>query len=122
MALYTYSFSDKKRDLTDVLSTVIKDEPRFISNFKRVENAVQQKHEWLEDQIAGRAVTASDVTAMLVTASPLMLLNSKLEHCWLSKTIQLYSRLALLTVPPLLPCCSLPTTVQAQLPPLPMIL
>ena len=71
MALYTYSFSEKKRDLTDVLSTVIKDEPRFISNFKRVEDATQQKHEWLEDQIAGRAVTASDVTDLVVTASPL---------------------------------------------------
>ena len=34
MALYTYSFSEKKRDLTDVLSTVVKDEPRFISNFQ----------------------------------------------------------------------------------------
>ena len=60
--LYTYSFQNKKRDLSDILSTVIKDEPRFISNFKPVENATQQKHEWLEDQIAGRSVTASTVT------------------------------------------------------------
>ena len=52
--LYSYSFQNKKRDLSDILSTVIKDEPRFISNFKPVENATQQKHEWLEDQIAGR--------------------------------------------------------------------
>ncbi|MCP3967476.1 MAG: DUF5309 domain-containing protein [Lentisphaerae bacterium] len=69
MALYSYSFANKKRDLTDVLSTVIKDEPRFISNFKRVEDASQQKHEWLEDQIAGRAVTATAVSSMTVTAS-----------------------------------------------------
>ncbi len=60
--LYSYSFQNKKRDLSDILSTVIKDEPRFISNFKPVENATQQKHEWLEDQIAGRSVTASTVT------------------------------------------------------------
>lgn len=60
--LYSYSFQNKKRDLSDILSTVIKDEPRFISNFKPVENAMQQKHEWLEDQIAGRSVTASTVT------------------------------------------------------------
>lgn len=59
--LYSYSFQNKKRDLSDILSTVIKDEPRFISNFKPVENATQQKHEWLEDQIAGRSVTASTV-------------------------------------------------------------
>ncbi|MDD5729425.1 MAG: DUF5309 family protein [Victivallales bacterium] len=69
--LYTYSFADKKRDLTDVLSTVIKDEPRFISNFKRVDDATQQKHEWLQDQIAGRAVTAVSVSEGVVTASPL---------------------------------------------------
>lgn len=60
--LYSYSFQNKKRDLSDILSTVIKEEPRFISNFKPVETATQQKHEWLEDQIAGRSVTASTVT------------------------------------------------------------
>ena len=60
--LYSYSFQNKKRDLSDILSTVIKDEPRFISNFKPVENATQPKHEGLEDQIAGRIVTASAVT------------------------------------------------------------
>ena len=45
--LYSYSFQNKKRDLSDVLSTVIKDEPRFISLFGPAENATQQKHEWL---------------------------------------------------------------------------
>ncbi len=60
--LYSYSFQNKKRDLADILSTVIKDEPRFISNFKPVEEATQQKHEWLEDQISGRSVTAVAVT------------------------------------------------------------
>ncbi len=68
--LYSYSFQNKKRDLSDILSTVIKDEPRFISNFRPVENATQQKHEWLEDQIAGRAVTVSGaVTGMVCPAS-----------------------------------------------------
>jgi hypothetical protein len=67
--LYTYSFQNRKRDLRDVLSTVVKDEPRFISNFNRVEDATQQKHEWLEDQIAGRSVTATGVATMVVTAS-----------------------------------------------------
>ena len=36
MAIYAYSFLNKKRDLSDILSTVVKDEPRFISNFKTV--------------------------------------------------------------------------------------
>lgn len=56
--LYTYSFANARRDLADIFSTVIRDEPRFISNFKRVADASARKHEWLEDQISGRAVTA----------------------------------------------------------------
>jgi hypothetical protein len=54
--LYTYSFENRKRDLTDILSTIIKDEPRFISNFRRVGDATAQKHEWLEDQLPVRSV------------------------------------------------------------------
>ena len=34
--LYPYSFADKKRHLSDLMSTVIRDEPRFISNFRRI--------------------------------------------------------------------------------------
>ena len=52
--LYSYSFANRKRDLSDVLSTVIKDEPRFISNFRRVPDARLGKHEWLEDQLMKR--------------------------------------------------------------------
>ncbi len=61
--LYSYSFANRKRDLSDILSTVIKDEPRFISNFKTVADATQRKHEYLEDQITGRAITATAATA-----------------------------------------------------------
>ncbi|MBR2509380.1 MAG: DUF5309 family protein [Lentisphaeria bacterium] len=57
--LFSYSFQNKKRDLSDILASVVKDSPRFISNFRTVENATQQKHEWLEDQIAGRSITAA---------------------------------------------------------------
>ncbi|MBO5308224.1 MAG: hypothetical protein J6C40_09495, partial [Lentisphaeria bacterium] len=67
--LYSYSFQNKKRDLSDVLSTVIKDEPRFISNFLPAEEATAQKHEWLEDQITGRSVTVSDCSAGIVSVS-----------------------------------------------------
>lgn len=69
MAIYAYSFVNKKRDLADILSTVVKDEPRFISNFKTVGNAAAQKHEWLEDQIVGRSVNAVSVSGNTVTAS-----------------------------------------------------
>ncbi len=69
MTLYTYSFQEKRRDLSDILSTVIKNEPRFISCFKRVADAAQQKHEWLEDQIAGRSVTVQDIDDNVATFS-----------------------------------------------------
>ena len=57
--LYSYSFSTRKRDLSDVLSAVIKDEPRFISNFCRVSNARCQKHEWIEDHLQGCRIMPS---------------------------------------------------------------
>ncbi len=69
MGLYAYSFSDKKRDLSDVLSTIVKEQPVFISSFGNVEAAKQQKHEWLEDQITGRSLVATNVTSLVVTAS-----------------------------------------------------
>lgn len=63
--IYAYSFQNKKRDLSDILSTVVKDEPRFISLFGRKRDAVAQKHEWLEDQIVGRSVTVSGTVTNL---------------------------------------------------------
>ena len=69
MSLYSYSFQNKKRDLADIMSTVIKDEPRFISNFRTVENASDRKHEWLEDQLAGRAVSVTAVSGNNCTVS-----------------------------------------------------
>jgi hypothetical protein len=66
--LYTYSFANARRNLADIFSSVIKDEPRFISNFKHVADATARKHKWFEDQISGRAVTAlsaSDNTLIL---------------------------------------------------------
>lgn len=67
--LFSYSFQNKKRDLSDILTTVVKDSPRFISNFRAVENATQQKHEWLEDQITGRSITASAAANGVITVS-----------------------------------------------------
>ena len=40
--LYSYSFANRKRDLSDIFSTIIADEPRFISNFKRVADALPE--------------------------------------------------------------------------------
>ena len=41
--LYNYSFANRKRDLSDVMATVIKDEPRFISNFRTAPDAASAK-------------------------------------------------------------------------------
>lgn len=60
--LYTYSFADRKRDLSQVMSGVIKDEPRFISNFHTVSDATNRKHEYLQDQLTGRGITVTGIS------------------------------------------------------------
>ena len=67
--LYSYSFANRKRDLADIFSTIIADEPRFISNFKRVADATHRKHEWMDDTLAGRAVTATAAGNSTLTVS-----------------------------------------------------
>ena len=67
--LYSYSFANRKRDLSDILSTVIRDEPRFISDFKPVPDARMRKHEWLEDQMQGRSVTVTAAASGVLTVS-----------------------------------------------------
>ena len=67
--LYTYSFAERKRDLSDILSTVVRDEPRFISNFKPVPDARMRKHEWLEDQMEGRSVKALAIADGVLSVS-----------------------------------------------------
>jgi hypothetical protein len=68
--LYTYSFADRTRDLSGVMSTVIKDEPRFISNFKPVADAISRKHEFWEDQLTGRAISVPTMNDGTLTVSP----------------------------------------------------
>ena len=67
--MYSYSFSNRKRDLSDILSTVIREEPRFISNFKSVPDARMRKHEWLEDQMQGRSIKAGSIDSGVLTLS-----------------------------------------------------
>jgi len=68
MPIYAYDLYQVRRDLNDVLSTIVRDEPRFISCFKPGLAATTQKHEWLEDQISGRSITAVAVSSGTVTA------------------------------------------------------
>lgn len=67
--LYNYSFANRKRDLSDVMATVIKDEPRFISNFRMAPDALSAKHEYLEDQLTGRGINASAANSGELTLS-----------------------------------------------------
>ena len=56
--LYNYSFANRKRDLSDILHTVIKDEPRFISNFRNGADAVNSKHAYYEDNLSAKGFVA----------------------------------------------------------------
>lgn len=69
MAVYSYDLKNVKRDLSDVLSTVIARQPRFISLFGRKADATNTTHEWLEDGIAGRSITAVGGTGLAITVS-----------------------------------------------------
>lgn len=59
--LYNYSFSNRTRDLTDVFLTVVKDEPRFISNFISVGKVNGSKCEWFEDHLCPKAVNVKEI-------------------------------------------------------------
>lgn len=56
--LYSYSFANHKRDLSDILNTVIKEEPRFISNFRNSPDAANSKHEYFEDNLSAKGFVA----------------------------------------------------------------
>ncbi len=47
----TYSFQNLRRDLSDVLLTIIEKTPTFISRIPIVGRAYHHKHEWVEDVI-----------------------------------------------------------------------
>ena len=60
--LYDYSFKNHKRDLTDTFTTILRDEPRFISNFRHTKNAVSVRHEYDNDILPVRSfIGQSDV-------------------------------------------------------------
>lgn len=69
MPTYDYELQNTVRDLTDITSTIIAGAPRFINLFGTVADATNPKHEWLEDQIAGRNITATAVADGVLTVS-----------------------------------------------------
>lgn len=52
----TWGLANTPRDLTDVLSTLIQDQPLFVKMFPRKAAATSVKHEWLEDVLKPRSV------------------------------------------------------------------
>ena len=66
--LKDYELNNKKRDLSDLFTTVVQKMPRFIGLFGS-NSAAGTKHEWLEDVLSPRSVTASSVSSLTVTAS-----------------------------------------------------
>ena len=56
---YSYNFLNDVRDLSDILSTVIAQQPRIIQLFTDRPAATNRKHEWLEDQITGDRCTVN---------------------------------------------------------------
>ena len=59
----------QKRDLSDVLDTIVGAQPTFISLFRRKPDAFNQKHEWLEDQIVGRSFAATAAAEGVLTVA-----------------------------------------------------
>lgn len=52
----TWGLANTPRDLTDILSTLIQDQPLFVKMFPRKAAATSTKHEWLEDVLKPRSI------------------------------------------------------------------
>ena len=59
----TWGLANTPRDLTDVLSTLIQDQPFFVKMFPRRAPATSTKHEWLEDVLKPRSVAYESYNA-----------------------------------------------------------
>ena len=65
----TYSLTNKARDLSSAMNTVIAGKGRFLSRFKSASPATNHTHEWLEDQIKGRGFTVTAYASGKATLS-----------------------------------------------------
>lgn len=69
MSITTYSLTNKQRDLSGAMHTVIAGRGSFLSRFQKAQRAINHKHEWLEDQIAGRGFLVTAYAAGKATLS-----------------------------------------------------
>ena len=79
---YTYSFSNATRCLADIFSSVVKDEPRFISNFRSVGKVNGDKHEWFEDHLCPKAVNVEEIVD-----GTLYFANDDVKHITIGTTL-----------------------------------
>lgn len=64
-----YSLTNKERDLSSAMNTVIAEKGTFLSRFKSAAAATNHKHEWLEDQIKGRGFSVTAYASGKATLS-----------------------------------------------------
>jgi hypothetical protein len=65
----SWGLSNVPRDLTDVLSTLVAQQPLFVKLFPRKQPATSVKHEWLEDVLKPRSVAYASYTQATGTFS-----------------------------------------------------
>lgn len=65
----SWGLSNVPRDLTDVLSTLVAQQPLFVKLFPRKQPATSVKHEWLEDVLKPRSVAYASYTQTTGTFS-----------------------------------------------------
>jgi hypothetical protein len=58
----SYEINNEKRDLSDILSTLIVKKPNFINWFSAGDKTVSTKHEWLEDVLRPLRASYSSAT------------------------------------------------------------
>ncbi|MFA6817063.1 MAG: DUF5309 family protein [Lentisphaeria bacterium] len=64
-----YSLTNKTRDLSSVLNTVVQKYGGFLGLFTTAPKATNTKHEWLQDSIAGRGFTVTAYASGAATLS-----------------------------------------------------
>jgi len=81
----SFDYNNKVRDLTDALSTIIAKQSNFLSNFPRVADARQRKHEWLELQLRPRSFTTTAIT----TAGVCTVTATEAAKCYVGQLVSL---------------------------------
>lgn len=67
---YSYDLNNEKRDLSDVLSTIIQQSPNFIRWFpKSKKDGFSRKHEWLEEWLRPKTIAFTGLSSSVFTVA-----------------------------------------------------